>query len=49
MAEGLMGRKRGMTQVFSEKGQFIPVTVLEVGQKNRATALSNWAMKRRVD
>ncbi len=31
MAEGLMGRKRGMTQVFSEKGQVIPVTVLEVG------------------
>ena len=31
MAEGLMGRKRGMTQVFSEKGQIVPVTVLEVG------------------
>ena len=31
MAEGLMGRKRGMTQIFSEKGQVIPVTVLEVG------------------
>ena len=31
MAEGLLGRKRGMTQIFSEKGQVIPVTVLEVG------------------
>jgi large subunit ribosomal protein L3 len=31
MAEGLMGRKRGMTQVFTEKGQIVPVTVLEVG------------------
>lgn len=26
-----MGRKRGMTQVFTEKGQVVPVTVLEVG------------------
>jgi large subunit ribosomal protein L3 len=31
MAEGLLGRKRGMTQVFAEKGQVVPVTVLEVG------------------
>lgn len=31
MAEGLLGRKRGMTQIFSEKGQVVPVTVLEVG------------------
>src|SRR5258708_28966905 len=31
MAEGLLGRKRGMTQIFSEKGQVIPVTILEVG------------------
>jgi len=31
MAEGLLGRKRGMTQVFGDKGQVIPVTVLEVG------------------
>ncbi len=26
-----MGRKRGMTQIFSDKGQVLPVTVLEVG------------------
>ena len=31
MAEGLLGRKRGMTQIFSDKGQVIPVTVIEVG------------------
>ncbi|MBI4673389.1 MAG: 50S ribosomal protein L3 [Chloroflexi bacterium] len=31
MAEGLLGRKRGMTQIFSEKGQVVPVTILEVG------------------
>ena len=31
MAEGLLGRKRGMTQIFTEKGQVVPVTVLEVG------------------
>ncbi|HZQ10976.1 MAG TPA: 50S ribosomal protein L3 [Anaerolineae bacterium] len=31
MAEGLLGRKRGMTQIFSSKGQVVPVTVLEVG------------------
>jgi len=31
MAEGLLGRKRGMTQIFSSKGHVIPVTVLEVG------------------
>jgi large subunit ribosomal protein L3 len=31
MAEGLMGRKRGMTQIFTEKGQVVPVTILEVG------------------
>lgn len=31
MAEGLLGRKRGMTQTFTEKGQVVPVTVIEVG------------------
>ncbi|CAG0947906.1 50S ribosomal protein L3 [Anaerolineae bacterium] len=31
MAEGLLGRKVGMTQVYSEKGEIISVTVLEVG------------------
>ncbi len=31
MAEGLLGKKVGMAQVFSEKGEVVPVTVLEVG------------------
>ena len=31
MAEGLLGKKVGMTQLFTEKGEVIPVTVLEVG------------------
>ncbi len=31
MALGLLGKKLGMTQVFSDKGLAIPVTVLEVG------------------
>jgi large subunit ribosomal protein L3 len=31
MAVGLLGRKVGMTQVYNEKGEAVPVTVLEVG------------------
>jgi large subunit ribosomal protein L3 len=31
MAEGLLGRKVGMTQVYTEKGEVVPVTVMEVG------------------
>jgi len=31
MAEGLLGKKVGMAQLFTEKGEVIPVTVLEVG------------------
>jgi large subunit ribosomal protein L3 len=31
MIEGLLGRKIGMTQVFSASGEAIPVTVIEVG------------------
>jgi large subunit ribosomal protein L3 len=31
MIDALMGRKIGMTQVFSETGEAIPVTVLEIG------------------
>ena len=29
--EGLIGKKLGMTQVWDDQGQFVPVTVLEVG------------------
>ena len=31
MIEGLLGKKLGMTQIFDETGQIVPVTVLEVG------------------
>jgi large subunit ribosomal protein L3 len=31
MIEGLIGRKLGMTQIFTEQGETVPVTVLEVG------------------
>jgi large subunit ribosomal protein L3 len=31
MPRGLLGRKIGMTQVFDDKGQAVPVTVVEVG------------------
>jgi large subunit ribosomal protein L3 len=31
MATGLLGRKVGMTQIFDETGQAVPVTVLEAG------------------
>ena len=31
MKKGLIGRKIGMTQVFDEKGNVIPVTVVELG------------------
>jgi large subunit ribosomal protein L3 len=31
MAEGILGKKVGMAQVFGENGEVVPVTVLEVG------------------
>ncbi len=31
MIEGLLGRKVGMTQVFNETGEAVPVTVIEAG------------------
>ena len=36
MAIGLVGRKRGMTRVFTDAGESIPVTVIEV-LPNRVT------------
>ena len=30
MAKGILGKKIGMTQIFSETGALIPVTVIEV-------------------
>lgn len=38
MAIGLVGRKAGMTRVFTEEGASIPVTVIEV-EPNRVTQL----------
>lgn len=31
MIEGLLGKKLGMTQIFNERGETVPVTVLQVG------------------
>ena len=31
MVEGLIGKKIGMTQTFDDKGNVIPVTVIEAG------------------
>jgi len=31
MIDGLLGKKAGMTQVFTESGRMIPVTVIELG------------------
>ena len=36
MAIGLVGRKAGMTRVFTESGESVPVTVIEV-EPNRVT------------
>ncbi len=39
MTIGIIGRKRGMTRVFTEEGQSIPVTVIEA-EPNRVTLLT---------
>ena len=31
MKKGLIGRKIGMTQIFNDKGNVVPVTVVELG------------------
>ncbi|MGD2130846.1 MAG: 50S ribosomal protein L3 [Lysobacterales bacterium] len=40
MKIGLVGRKRGMTRVFTEEGDSVPVTVIEVNP-NRVTQVKN--------
>lgn len=40
MSVGLIGRKAGMTRVFTEDGQSVPVTVIEV-EPNRITAVKS--------
>ena len=31
MIKGIIGKKLGMTQIFNEKGQIVPVTVIQAG------------------
>ena len=31
MAPGILGKKIGMTQIFDDEGQVVPVTVLQAG------------------
>ena len=38
MAIGLVGRKQGMTRIFTEEGQSVPVSVIEISD-NRVTGL----------
>ena len=38
MSLGLVGRKVGMTRIFTDDGEAIPVTVIEVGD-NRVTQI----------
>lgn len=40
MTIGIVGRKRGMTRLFNEEGQSVPVTVIEV-EPNRVTGLTD--------
>lgn len=40
MAVGIVGKKRGMTRVFTEDGVSVPVTVVEV-EPNRVTQVKN--------
>jgi large subunit ribosomal protein L3 len=40
MAIGVVGRKAGMTRIFTEQGESIPVTVIEV-EPNRVTQLKS--------
>ena len=39
MAIGIIGKKRGMTRIFTDSGQSVPVTVIEAGP-NRVTSFS---------
>lgn len=43
MTIGIIGRKRGMTRVFTEDGQSIPVTVIEA-RPNRVTRMTDVAL-----
>ena len=43
--KGLLGRKLGMTQVFTEDGVLIPVTVVEVTQNAQLKQTSDTVKK----
>lgn len=52
MAKGILGKKVGMTQVFTDNGELVPVTVIDVTPnvvmqsrplKTTVTTLFNWA------
>ena len=38
MTKGILGKKVGMTQIFTESGEFIPVTVIEATPKRCASS-----------
>lgn len=51
MANGIIGRKLGMTRVFAEDGTAVPVTVIEAGpcpvlQLNDSSAQLGWGKKK---
>lgn len=41
MTKGILGKKVGMTQIFTESGELIPVTVVEAYSKRSATSENN--------
>ena len=41
MTKGILGRKIGMTQVFIENGDLIPVTVIEASQQRCSSKENN--------
>ena len=40
MAIGLIGKKSGMTRIFNDEGESVPVTVIEA-EPNRDTQVKN--------
>ena len=43
MTIGLVGRKRGMTRIFTEEGSSIPVTVVEVSPEPHYADSQSWS------
>ena len=50
MTKGILGRKVGMTQIFTKDGVLVPVTVIEATPNvvMQVTKLYNWATKTSV-